>query len=228
MAAYAQRGMSAPAYVMPPCRTRSRAAAVVQGLPPCSRNSQVELPIPVDRADLVAKPLVYSHHMPIGVGVACQDATHVRRTANQQLQHFALGWQSKPVSAVLRQHRSDPLKGPARIGWVAPDLRDRAEAAAVVMPGCDGVEVLTAAKQGVLEALTASMGLTVSFAAASVCAAELSRLMLLSDTQHYFRLNDPAHPLSASQFINIPPATVDDQFVCGVGQVVVKLRRPGF
>jgi subtilase family serine protease len=38
---------------------------------------------------------------------------------------------------------------------------------------------------------------------------------LLSDAQLYFRLNDPSHPLSSSQFENIPPATVDDQAECG-------------
>ncbi len=37
---------------------------------------------------------------------------------------------------------------------------------------------------------------------------------LLSDAQLYFRLNDPAHPLSSSQFTNIPPATVDDEAEC--------------
>jgi subtilase family serine protease len=37
---------------------------------------------------------------------------------------------------------------------------------------------------------------------------------LLSDAQLYFRLNDPAHPLSSSQFTNIPPATVDDAGEC--------------
>jgi subtilase family serine protease len=37
---------------------------------------------------------------------------------------------------------------------------------------------------------------------------------LLSDAQLYFRLNDPSHPLSSSQFTNIPPATVDDQAEC--------------
>ena len=38
---------------------------------------------------------------------------------------------------------------------------------------------------------------------------------LLSDAQHYFRLNDPAHPLSSAQFINVSPGTVDDAAVCG-------------
>jgi subtilase family serine protease len=38
---------------------------------------------------------------------------------------------------------------------------------------------------------------------------------LLADAQKYFRLNDPANPLSSSQFINVPPATVDDEAECG-------------
>jgi subtilase family serine protease len=38
---------------------------------------------------------------------------------------------------------------------------------------------------------------------------------LLSDAQLYFKLNDPSHPLSSSQFTNIPPATVDDEAECG-------------
>jgi subtilase family serine protease len=37
---------------------------------------------------------------------------------------------------------------------------------------------------------------------------------LFSDAQRYFEVNDPAHPLLASQFINIPPPTVDDQTEC--------------
>jgi subtilase family serine protease len=37
---------------------------------------------------------------------------------------------------------------------------------------------------------------------------------LLSDAQTYFRLNDPHHQLSSSQFINLAPATVDDQALC--------------
>jgi subtilase family serine protease len=37
---------------------------------------------------------------------------------------------------------------------------------------------------------------------------------LLSDAQHYFRLNDPAHPLESSQFTNLAPAAVDDQGPC--------------
>jgi subtilase family serine protease len=37
---------------------------------------------------------------------------------------------------------------------------------------------------------------------------------LLSDAQHYFQLNDPSHPLSASQFINVSPPTVDDESLC--------------
>ena len=37
---------------------------------------------------------------------------------------------------------------------------------------------------------------------------------LLSDAQKYFKLNDPAHPLSSAQFGNVPPATVDDVALC--------------
>ncbi len=37
---------------------------------------------------------------------------------------------------------------------------------------------------------------------------------LLSDVQHYFQLNDPAHPLKSSQFTNLTPATVDDVALC--------------
>src|SRR5215469_13767093 len=37
---------------------------------------------------------------------------------------------------------------------------------------------------------------------------------LLSDAQHYFNLNDPAHPLASSQFTNIAPASVDDVGLC--------------
>jgi subtilase family serine protease len=37
---------------------------------------------------------------------------------------------------------------------------------------------------------------------------------LLSDAQLYFRLNDPAHPLSNAQFTNIQPGAVDDQALC--------------
>jgi subtilase family serine protease len=37
---------------------------------------------------------------------------------------------------------------------------------------------------------------------------------LLSDAQHYFRLNDPAHPLSSAQFANVSPGTVDDVALC--------------
>ncbi|MBV9380124.1 MAG: hypothetical protein JO242_05575, partial [Streptosporangiaceae bacterium] len=37
---------------------------------------------------------------------------------------------------------------------------------------------------------------------------------LLADAQKYFRLNDPGHPLSASQFFNVQPATVDDVALC--------------
>jgi subtilase family serine protease len=38
---------------------------------------------------------------------------------------------------------------------------------------------------------------------------------LETDAQHYFHLNDPAHPLRSSQFTNIEPATVDDEATCG-------------
>ena len=37
---------------------------------------------------------------------------------------------------------------------------------------------------------------------------------LLSDAQLYFKLNDPSHPLSSSQFTNIPPATVGNEAEC--------------
>jgi subtilase family serine protease len=37
---------------------------------------------------------------------------------------------------------------------------------------------------------------------------------LLADAQRYFKLNDPSHPLAASQFINVGPATVDDEAAC--------------
>ena len=37
---------------------------------------------------------------------------------------------------------------------------------------------------------------------------------LLSDAQHYFKLNDPAHPLTSAQFTNIAPATVNNQTLC--------------
>jgi subtilase family serine protease len=37
---------------------------------------------------------------------------------------------------------------------------------------------------------------------------------LLSDAQHYFRLNDPAHPLRSAQFINVSPPTVDNAALC--------------
>ena len=37
---------------------------------------------------------------------------------------------------------------------------------------------------------------------------------LLGDSQLYFRRNDPAHPLTSSQFSNLTPATVDDQAEC--------------
>ncbi len=38
---------------------------------------------------------------------------------------------------------------------------------------------------------------------------------LLSDAQEYFTLNDPANPLSSSQFFNDQPSSVDDQAECG-------------
>jgi subtilase family serine protease len=38
---------------------------------------------------------------------------------------------------------------------------------------------------------------------------------LLSDVQEYFSLNDPAIQLKSSQFVNVEPATVDDQSLCG-------------
>ena len=38
---------------------------------------------------------------------------------------------------------------------------------------------------------------------------------LLSDAQTYFRLNDPNHQLSSSQFTNIQPPTVDQEDTCG-------------
>jgi subtilase family serine protease len=38
---------------------------------------------------------------------------------------------------------------------------------------------------------------------------------LLPDAQEYSRLNDPANPLAASQFVNVAPATVDDVTECG-------------
>ncbi|MGA8681121.1 MAG: S53 family peptidase [Acidimicrobiales bacterium] len=37
---------------------------------------------------------------------------------------------------------------------------------------------------------------------------------LFSDTHRYFQQNDPAIPLKSSQFINLPPSTVDDQAEC--------------
>ncbi|MGO8958146.1 MAG: protease pro-enzyme activation domain-containing protein [Streptosporangiaceae bacterium] len=37
---------------------------------------------------------------------------------------------------------------------------------------------------------------------------------LLSDAQLYFRLNDPTHPLSSSQFTNFTPPIVDDEGEC--------------
>jgi subtilase family serine protease len=38
---------------------------------------------------------------------------------------------------------------------------------------------------------------------------------LLSDVQEYFSLNDPAIQLKSSQFVNVEPATVDYQSLCG-------------
>jgi subtilase family serine protease len=38
---------------------------------------------------------------------------------------------------------------------------------------------------------------------------------LLADAQKYFSLNDPAHPLKSSQFLNVQPATVANEGVCG-------------
>jgi subtilase family serine protease len=38
---------------------------------------------------------------------------------------------------------------------------------------------------------------------------------LLSDAQKYFQLNDSGHPLSAGQFFNVEPATVDQEAACG-------------
>jgi subtilase family serine protease len=40
---------------------------------------------------------------------------------------------------------------------------------------------------------------------------------LLADAQKYYSLNDPSLPLKTSQFINVEPATVDDQAECGGG-----------
>ena len=37
---------------------------------------------------------------------------------------------------------------------------------------------------------------------------------LLADAQRYFKMNDPANPLSSSQFINLAPATVDNEAAC--------------
>jgi subtilase family serine protease len=37
---------------------------------------------------------------------------------------------------------------------------------------------------------------------------------LLTDAQHYFRVNDPTYPLSSSQFTNIQPASVGNEAVC--------------
>jgi subtilase family serine protease len=38
---------------------------------------------------------------------------------------------------------------------------------------------------------------------------------LLSDAQEYFKLNDPSHPLNASQFDNVEPSKIDDVAECG-------------
>ncbi|MGH3405831.1 MAG: S53 family peptidase [Streptosporangiaceae bacterium] len=38
---------------------------------------------------------------------------------------------------------------------------------------------------------------------------------LLSDAQRYFRMNDPAHPLTSRQFFNDEPATVGNEAECG-------------
>ena len=38
---------------------------------------------------------------------------------------------------------------------------------------------------------------------------------LLSDAQTYFRINDPNHPLTTSQFTNLSPPTVDQEDACG-------------
>ena len=38
---------------------------------------------------------------------------------------------------------------------------------------------------------------------------------LLTDAQRYFKLNDPANPLSSSQFINLAPSKVDNEAECG-------------
>jgi subtilase family serine protease len=38
---------------------------------------------------------------------------------------------------------------------------------------------------------------------------------LLTDAQHYFRLNDSGHPLASSQFFNSQPSTVTNADVCG-------------
>ncbi|HYX58501.1 MAG TPA: S53 family peptidase [Streptosporangiaceae bacterium] len=37
---------------------------------------------------------------------------------------------------------------------------------------------------------------------------------LLADAQQYFRLNDPAHPVLSSRFINLTPPTVDNEAAC--------------
>jgi subtilase family serine protease len=40
---------------------------------------------------------------------------------------------------------------------------------------------------------------------------------LLKDAQHYFRLNDPSHPLKSSQFTNFEPAAITNVAACGGG-----------
>jgi subtilase family serine protease len=38
---------------------------------------------------------------------------------------------------------------------------------------------------------------------------------LLADTQHYFQVNDPSHPLTTAQFTNVEPSKVQNQTTCG-------------
>ena len=38
---------------------------------------------------------------------------------------------------------------------------------------------------------------------------------LLADAQQYFRMNDPAHPVVSSKFINVTPSKVTNQAACG-------------
>ncbi len=38
---------------------------------------------------------------------------------------------------------------------------------------------------------------------------------LLADAQHYFRLNDPRHPLRTSQFTNVQPTALANEGICG-------------